>query len=183
MVQHLQETSGTHYDSTSYNYDAAVNGSIDADVYGKIGKADDFLGTSGYLEVSSFDRSSDTQGTIEAWVKLDDITEDAGILQYFADSTNRGKIAFDVDPSNKKRMRFNIKDDGTWVFDILNDDPIGSGTWYHVAGVQTGSTSKLYINGAVQTSTGSRQWFDDLVARTAYIGTSATAPANFPGYH
>ncbi|MHC4639449.1 MAG: DUF2341 domain-containing protein, partial [Planctomycetota bacterium] len=183
MVHHLHETSGTHNDSTSYNYDASPNGSIDANVYGKIGKADDFLGTNGYLEVASFDRSSDSQGTIEAWVKLDDVSDDAGILQYFANSTNRGKIAFDVDPSNNKRIRFNLNDEGgSWEIDIFNDSSIASGTWYHVAGVQTGTTSKLYINGAVQPSTGSGQWFDDLGAGTAYIGTSATDVATFPGY-
>ncbi|MFA4991937.1 MAG: LamG domain-containing protein, partial [Candidatus Omnitrophota bacterium] len=71
MVHHLQEASGTHYDSTANNHDstgiAATQG-----VTGKINGADSFDGASDYVQIGSFNVE---EITVEAWVKFDAFTE------------------------------------------------------------------------------------------------------------
>ncbi len=73
MVQHLQETSGIHYDSTSYNNDGSVYGNTTQDASGKIGGADSFNGYfDEYVHVddaTSLDINDDI--TVEAWMNVD----------------------------------------------------------------------------------------------------------------
>ncbi len=72
-VWNLNETSGTHYDSTSNNNDGTPNigGSGTQDAIGKIDGADYFDGTDDYIVVGD-SNSLDITGaiTIEAWVKI-----------------------------------------------------------------------------------------------------------------
>ena len=70
MVQHLQETSGTHYDSSQYGNDGTPQGGVAQDAAGKINGADDFDGVDDYINCGS-DASLDITDeiTIEAWVK------------------------------------------------------------------------------------------------------------------
>mgnify|MGYP001026169937 CR=1 FL=1 len=70
MVQHLQETSGTHYDSTINNNDGTSYGAINQDVTGQVDGADDFDGTDDYIDCGS---STSLRGgpdgiSIEAWI-------------------------------------------------------------------------------------------------------------------
>ncbi|MHA2402198.1 MAG: DUF2341 domain-containing protein [Candidatus Kariarchaeaceae archaeon] len=69
MVQHLNETSGTHYDSTGYDNDGSPGGGVTQNATGQIDGADDFDGNDDYVEVSdsaSLDITDEI--TIEAWV-------------------------------------------------------------------------------------------------------------------
>lgn len=52
MVQHLEETSGTHEDSTLNNNDGTASGGLNQDATGKINGADDFDGNDDYIEVA-----------------------------------------------------------------------------------------------------------------------------------
>ncbi|RLI67943.1 hypothetical protein DRO91_09620, partial [Candidatus Heimdallarchaeota archaeon] len=52
MVQHLEETSGTHYDSTSNNNNGTPQGGLNQNVDGQVDGADSFDGENDYVEVS-----------------------------------------------------------------------------------------------------------------------------------
>jgi hypothetical protein len=70
MVQHLEETSGTHYDSTSNNYDAdeSVTPPGTQDATGKIGGAD-YFDTDDYARNNSFNIGNDPLFTVSGWFK------------------------------------------------------------------------------------------------------------------
>ncbi|MHC4638572.1 MAG: DUF2341 domain-containing protein, partial [Planctomycetota bacterium] len=180
MVHHLNEIAGTHYDSTTNAYNAGINGDPDQNVPGKIGIADQFDGAGDYLSINSFNRSSDTQGTVEVWANMDTLLGDVAFFQYFADASNRCKLLYDL--SHTQRMRFNLKDEGAWEIIIDGDSVINTDQWYHVAIVQNSTTSKLYVNAVQQSYTDSGEWFDNLGAGTVYMGTSTVDGVTFPAF-
>jgi hypothetical protein len=68
MVQHLDETSGTQYDSTSNNYDGTPYNGVIQNTEGKIAGADMFDRTDDYIETANM--INNNMGTISLWVKL-----------------------------------------------------------------------------------------------------------------
>ena len=71
MVHHLNETSGSHYDSTSNNNDATAQNGINQDATGKIDGADSYDDTDDFLLVSGGTANLlDNSGswTYEAWI-------------------------------------------------------------------------------------------------------------------
>ena len=67
MVQHLNETSGTQYDSTENNNDGTPSGTVNKNVAGKIDGADEFGG--GHVNCGNNSSLNITGAlTIEAWV-------------------------------------------------------------------------------------------------------------------
>jgi len=70
MVQHLEESSGTHYDSTQYGNDGTPHGGVIQGTAGKIDGADDFDGVDDYIACGD-DTSLNIADsiTIEALVK------------------------------------------------------------------------------------------------------------------
>jgi hypothetical protein len=157
--------------------DGTINGDPQK-VVGKVGGALEFDGDGDYIEVSSFDRSKDSEGTVEAWLKITDVVpgaSGAAIFQYYVDPDNRCKFIYDIKHGGK--LRFNMKLAGTWVIITDADDPPSMGTWYHSAVVQDGKTVTVYIDGEAQDSVeteGAGEWFDDLGVGTGYIGMSTT---------
>jgi hypothetical protein len=70
MVQHLEETSGTHYDSTQYGNDGTPHGGVIQGTAGKIDGADDFDGVDDYIACGNDASLNITDAiTIEALVK------------------------------------------------------------------------------------------------------------------
>ncbi|UCE38686.1 MAG: DUF11 domain-containing protein, partial [Thermoplasmata archaeon] len=74
MVQHLQETSGTHYDSTGYDNDGSPEGGVIQDVIGKIDGADDFDGNDDFIDCGD-DSSVKITGnvTLSWWVYFENV--------------------------------------------------------------------------------------------------------------
>ena len=84
MVQHLEETSGTHFDSTVYANDGIPQNGLVQDAVGKIGGADDFGGVNQFIDVGT-DASMDIYGpnqdfSIFLWVKRDVIDDCHGFF-------------------------------------------------------------------------------------------------------
>lgn len=76
LVQHLDETSGGHVDSTSNNNDSStVSVTTQGSATGWIGGADDFDGTDDYVQISDSATLDITNvGSIEAWIETDDVS-------------------------------------------------------------------------------------------------------------
>jgi len=66
-VHHLEETSGTHYDSTSNDNDGTPYGSLNQDAVGQIDGADYFDGSDDHVTLPQV-FSSETEFTMEAWI-------------------------------------------------------------------------------------------------------------------
>jgi hypothetical protein len=97
MVQHLDETSGTVYDSTSNNYDGTPYNGVLQNTEGKIAGADKFDRTDDYIE--TVNGINNNRGTISLWVKLNwgtyagGATDDYGLVSYW--DTQAGNVPGD----------------------------------------------------------------------------------------
>jgi hypothetical protein len=157
MVHHLEETTGTHNDSTANgnNSDAAP---ADQDAPGSIDGADDFDGSTDYVRVP--DNISlqfgDGSFTAEAWIYPHAIPDSGGARIVNTRGTGAG--------GSYPGWQFKIKRSGSnWIFsDASVDDATGNyraynGTathaynaWYHVVMVYEADTElRFYVNGAL----------------------------------
>jgi len=72
MIHHLNETSGTHYDSTTYGNDGLPMGGVTQDATGIIDGADDFDGQNDEVECGNDASLNATSGlTMEAWIHME----------------------------------------------------------------------------------------------------------------
>ena len=154
-VWHLDETSGSHADSTVNPVSAVPEGSVDQNVAGKIGGADSFFDGSvlddDNLKIndpgagSKFDISS--QLTLEAWIwaDADGGDQDQRIIQKQQSLTRETYGLFrQTDETITLRTH-----DGTTFMGTTSTGSFSEGTWTHVAGTYDDATDtvKLYING------------------------------------
>ena len=166
MVQHLQETSGTHFDSTSYSNDSSyVLVTQQGTASGKINGTDEFDGIDDYITIvnsSDINIGIHGQRTVSAWFNVADTAarqvifeEGAGIrgLNMYIDSGNLYVGAWN-EPSGESNWQ------GTWLSTAINPN-----TWYHVvAWLDGGSTItpnalKGYLNGVeFGSGDGSQLW-------------------------
>ncbi len=61
MVQHMQETSGTHFDSTSNGNDGSPYGGVTQNAAGQIAGSDDFDGSNNYVAIQNLNYNSPGQ--------------------------------------------------------------------------------------------------------------------------
>ena len=155
MVQHLSETSGTHYDSTQYNNDGMPNitPASNQNATGKVDGADIFDGTDDRVVISD-NNSLDTGAniTVEAWVKGS--SQAYKVFTAHCDSgTNQLSWKFYTAATTK--LRIDISDDGTYNvghrkrYDSSID--VFDNNWHHVV-FTFNSTLTIYIDGNADTS-------------------------------
>ena len=143
MVQHLEETSGTQYDSTSNGKNAVPNGGVTQGTNGKIDGADSFSGsTSQYLSVGAVSASD---WTISFWVNSKSTNYPAIYPIGLGGSTGLGVGGTYSDFSND----FTIFDGSTVLH---GGPPVVTNTWYYATDVKSGTTYTIYVDGAPQVS-------------------------------
>ena len=152
IVQHLNETSGTHYDSTSNNNDGTNYGSTQ-DYSGKVDGANSFDGTNDYVDCGG-DSSLDITDavTVEAWV----YKTGAGTGTYpgiASRASGTKRYQFRYRPSSTQ-VQFFVGDGTTYGYAGSNAD-LPTNTWAHLVGTWDGSTVLIFVDGVQQTLTGS----------------------------
>jgi hypothetical protein len=154
MVQHLNETTGTHYDSTANGNDGTPEGELTQDIIGKIGGADGFGGRYSGDVVNCGNKSSlDIPGniTIEAWVK-------PVSFGYWGEIVSKR-----VDTVTTKTTNYNLRFGGfsengpfTYVqyywrnsdWRVYTTGEYSAGAWYHIVATRAGTNQpKIYVNG------------------------------------
>ena len=151
MVQHLQETSGNHSDSTSNNNDGTPNG-VNQDAPGKIDGSDDFSG-SDYIEVPD-SASLDITGnfTLEAWVNYSSTSGIQRIIDKLASGASSG---FDLGSGwTTNKIEVYARIGGSLVGSGVSTTTIQADTWYYVTGVYDGERLRLYVNGTEENNNG-----------------------------
>ncbi|MCD4821902.1 MAG: DUF2341 domain-containing protein [Methanococcoides sp.] len=144
MVQHLNEESGTHYDSSSYSNDGSPQNNVTQNATGLISGADDFDGINDFIEVAHDDSLNMTdEMIIEAWiyphqlssykVMLDKTTTNLATNYYF--SVNNGTMNYGFYS-------------GGW-HESATSNIISNDTWYHVVAVynDTADSLRVYVDG------------------------------------
>ncbi|MHA2066598.1 MAG: DUF2341 domain-containing protein, partial [Candidatus Thorarchaeota archaeon] len=146
MVQHLSETAGTHYDSTSNNNDGEPFNGVMQNVAGQIDGGDQFDGSDDYISFGSSSSLSITdQITFEAWINPDSTTPpEYWNLLIRADDTYGLVVPYQF---------YLLETTGNIGFastsTVVDSGQSVDGTWQHIAVTvdQSSSTVHFYIDG------------------------------------
>jgi len=159
MVQHLQEASGTHADSTTNGNDCApLNGVVQGAV-GILDGADDFDGNDDYLDcgigqargMALMDVGLDSLNpvdaiTLEAWASVDVVT--TGNNDHLVSREASYGLNFaQVHPQD--RPRFKLFDTTGNEHNVDIKAPLNTGEWYYLVGTWVSPTMEFYLNGVV----------------------------------
>jgi hypothetical protein len=145
MVQHFEETSGTHFDATSNNADStSVGVTSQGGVTGQIGGADDFeLSTTDYVQIAGLAALNfDDNMTLSAWVRPESTPASASmtIMERGSSAVNMG-------------YNFYLRDADLRLWyqtaTSANSQPmtVSNSTYTHVAVVVNADQTTFYING------------------------------------
>ncbi|MGE3800473.1 MAG: LamG domain-containing protein [Candidatus Kapaibacterium sp.] len=95
-------------------------------------------------EFTGFNDSS-ANFTIEAFIRPEDVKQTSWFATYTAPD-EKGNILFGIDGGKVRLITYDLYNVAT---DIVSDQAIAPGVWYHIAGVQDAESGKLrlYING------------------------------------
>jgi len=150
MVQHLNETSGIHKDSTLNGNDGAPTGVIQ-DAIGKIDGADSFDKSGDYVNCGNDDSLDITGGiTVEAWVKPESLDDWNEIVSTRVDNPTNYDLRFGKDPDGGpySRIQFYWWNNGWQIYSTNNT--FTSGKWYHVVATRVGTNNLpvIYVNGS-----------------------------------
>ncbi len=130
-VQHLEETTGTVFDSTTNNNDGTPYGS-NQNVQGKIDGADYFDGIDDKIELPIV-YTSQTQFTIETWIYAE-----TGARHFISQRNDASQGVF-LQITSDNTLQYYINGISHITGVLLN-------TWYYIALVYDGSTASLYVN-------------------------------------
>ncbi len=150
LVQHLNETSGTHYDATANNNDGTPYGGLNQNATGKVNGADVLDGTDDAVvapDAASLD-ITDTV-TIEAWIYSTDFKNQySGIVTKWDWNSTNPQRSYSLYLMDWTKPCIMISADGTYLDELISAIQLATNTWYYLVGVSTGSKWILYINGA-----------------------------------
>jgi hypothetical protein len=148
-VWHLDETSGTHYDSTRNYHNGTPENGVIQDASGRINGADNFDGVDDYVEVpdsSSLDITNAV--TIEAWINSPDFKNQyPGIACKWDWSSTDPQRSYSLYLMDYTKPCVMTSENGTYLDQLVSIEELSTNTWYHLTGVSTGSKWILYING------------------------------------
>jgi len=175
LVQHLEETSGTSTDSSSYANNGEPMNGLNQDAQGIIDGADSFDATDDYINTPDSDSLDGTgawtEMTMEFWVKsgVDNQKGTAIIDKRLAGSTTASsyQIGFDGGGNSQMFCGYYLSSGYKETDDQLSEY-YNTGEWYHVACTyKSGEGIKLYRNGVL----------DDSIAASGTINPS-TVPVS-----
>jgi len=157
IVLHLNEETGSHYDSSINGNAGTPYGGIAQGVTGKIDGADNFDGINDYIEVPHSNSITGFTAAFTAsfWIKLEDTTRRQAILNKYDSVGNQRAwfIEFQTHATYGKVLGLFLSKDGvSWREYYVSFNP-AINEWYYIVVVwESGKVPKFYIN-SVQVST------------------------------
>jgi hypothetical protein len=152
LVQHLNEETGTLFDSTSNNNDG-TNDNATFNSSAKIDGAYDFDGISNNIDLGTFDIEGDGL-TISIWFNADSFSENtictSGLrLISKATGPESNNHFWMIAPADNGDMyRYRLKTDNTEVSNlIVSTGGLNPSTWYNVVATYDESYMRVYQNG------------------------------------
>jgi hypothetical protein len=164
MVQHLKETLGTQYDSTSKHNNGTPAGAVTQGTAGKIGNCDQFTG--GYVSLPQV-CTSQMQFTFSAWIYAQ-----SGARYFISEWANNQGAFLQVFGNSQVQLYVN------GVSGI--SQPLSLNQWHYVVGTYDGTTARLWVDGgaAVTVSVGAPTW---PTSQSMYIGNNNGNTRQFLG--
>jgi hypothetical protein len=146
MVHHLNETSGTHYDSTIYGNDGTPIGGLNQSAVGMIDGADNFDGSNDYIDCGNgYNLDIQNKITVSTWVKID-INENRRILSKHGPSGtgNYGWMLVRVN----NYIHWCISTTGLdWNEGKTTAGTFPLNTWVYITATYDGSYLRVFVNG------------------------------------
>jgi len=142
LVQHLNETSGIHFDSTSNNNDATPYGNVNQNIIGKIGIADDFDGNDDYLKVvgtSSLRITGDVTFTSAGRINWTKTTANGVTLNNFTSSDTVSDLQTHND-GNTYTVSEVAGGNNYLIVDFAN---VSAFNWIHIIAAYSGSSAHV----------------------------------------
>jgi len=148
MVQHLQEISGTHNDSTSYGNDGLPQGTLNQNAAGKIDGADELDGRNDYIELAHNESLKLTNAiSVEVWAKADTFSSWRTIAAK-DELCTFSEWWFGYTDLNKLDFKFN----GQNGININSNTIITDSDWHHLVGVYNGTHIYVFVDGVLDCS-------------------------------
>lgn len=153
--------STTFSDATGKTWTATGNAQIDT-AQSKFGGASGLFDGSGDYVTSTISSAIGTGDfTVEAWIRVASLSADGEIFCISDPTFNTSKFNLVFEVKTSGSIRFSVQDGsgGTQIDLTTPTALISTGVWYHVAGTMSGTTGKIWIDGAQQasgTGTGTR---------------------------
>jgi hypothetical protein len=176
MVQHLNESSGTLFDSTNNDNDG-TNSGAEYIATAKIAGGYDFVANSkDKIVVADNPTLNITESlTISAWIKTSTLSQQARIVTKGKSTTN-AYILYSCLNSNDKPY-FSIWDEGVKQ-SAYSNYVVTDNIWHYVVGTFNGSQIEIYIDGELN-NTAEYIGDIDIVSYDLAIPSDEQAPANY----
>lgn len=169
---------------TGSNNGVASTNTVNLSVTGKINNAFEFNGSTEYVTLNSLqtDIESDTSGSISLWFNPSSTA--IGWLFVMSDMSQQANHISIYKSGNNLNIYAQQASEVKWVQTYTTT--ITTGTWYHVALVQNGTSPKLYFNGVdvtnLSTTTDTTFWFADNSANFDYISLGSIYNQNLASW-
>jgi len=157
MVQHLNDLSGTQYDSTSNNIDGvSFNYNGDESVSGKIDGAYNFDGINDAINLSITHPQRYSDFTLSSWYKSTDtsLTDDQYIWNHLEGYTATGIVLGVTDDTGEVGyLRLSIYDEYSNFYPYYGTSNIVDQQFHFVVVVRENGRIRIYVDGMLQTDT------------------------------
>ena len=138
MVQHLDETTGTHFDSTINDNDGTPNGGVTQHTTGYFNGGDMFDGINDYIDLAGTTDFNKQDITVGTWIKTTKDTTDMRIIVGGATYTYKWHLI--MDDGHLMMTNNTIANANLRTTELYND-----GEWHYVVGIR--NPLRLYVDG------------------------------------
>ncbi len=186
ILYHLNELSGTFFDSSGNQNNGTLAGSMTRDGEGKFSSiAIDAKGSNGRISASSTSPSLSFNETItlEAWIKWTGESGENFNLQNVITAGNFRRALRVTEPDHfiggsQVLSYFNI---GGVDVDMYSNTKVAVGSWTHIATTYNGSELRIYINGKLDTYNSTLSGNITGNNDNIYVGAESGSISNFDG--
>jgi hypothetical protein len=147
LVQHLNETSGIHYDSSGCNNDGSPMGGINQNAIGVIDGTDDFDGSNDYIDCGTNGSLDITNSiTVSAWARIDIDEHGRLVSKHGGGSYGWAVIRHDG------YLEWALSTDGSdWNQGHTSSGSFPVGSWVYVTATFDGEYMRAYMDGVEDT--------------------------------
>ena len=149
LVQHLQETSGTHEDSTAYGNDGNASGGVLQDAPGMIDGGDWFDGVNDTVSMPDGDSLDLTNYTVAIWLNVvSNLAQGVQVVTKEADGESPAvDINFRLGLYSDRKPFLAFEDSASANYIAKGTVALATGDWHHVVATYDQAALKLYIAG------------------------------------
>lgn len=164
----IYEFNTTEQDSLPYRNNCTYYNITEDSVNAKIGsKCVSFNGTNSRIDMFAAASRLTTlnEGSIVLWYNTTDASSNGCLFSLKTGTTNeRGFLSFYSSGSNE--IKWSVRNAGSWN-EIFSNDSSPENEWVFLVITSDGITTKMYVNGVLQSDTGNGDWFNDVTTINA----------------